>query len=315
MDILDYVNGFLGKEGENNVINYDMETGEWRGVIQSGSQVIQLRKGRENWEAMAADVQTKRFSILRGRGERVDQIITPIETGITDLNTTGERTEGFVVDGKPCGANVVYDEEDRRVFEGFVADGKRVCWGTEYYGDLGVLKYQGCYLYGMKHGRGILRDRHGVIEYEGVWNEDSSSARNRETVLESHVESVSLSSSEPLFFDLNSWMNHLESISIEDDALKRVRHFEVCSFPELRLLQVGRKSVTTQTEEFYCEGPMDGVCCIADCEKLATLVFGGLAFSDYGVLRLENLPSLLSLDFQDRCFNNGTSFTMRSRDG
>lgn len=312
MDILGYVNGFLSTEGETHVINYDMATGEWRGVIESGNQVIQLKKGRDRWELMAADVQTKGFTILCGHGERIDQQNTPTETGITDLDTAGQRTEGFVIDGKPCGYTVVYDEDDCKVLEGFLADGNQVCWGTEYYGDLGTIKYQGCYLYGMKHGHGVLRDRHGVIEYEGVWNEDSSSTRERDTVLENHTQSISISSNDPLFFDLNTWMTQLESISIEDNALKCVRHFEVCGLPELKRIQVGRMSVTSQTEEFYCEGPMDGICCISDCGKLTSLVFGGLAFSDYASLELENLPSLRSLDFRDGCFNNGTSFAAKS---
>ena len=313
MDILAYVNDALSTEGENHIINYDMTTNEWRGVIESENQVIQLKKDENDWELMVAEVAPKTFVILRGHGEMVDQNITPTEMGITDLDTTGKRTEGLVADGKPCGYNVVYDEEGCKMYEGFLADGKRVCWGIDYYGDLDAIKYKGCYLYGMKHGYGALYDRNGVIEFDGMWNEDTASPCDRSTVLESHLQSISLSSNDPLFFDLNSWMNQLESISIGNNALKRVHHFELSGLSELSSIQVGTMSLTTQTEEFNYEGPTDGICLISYCTKLKRIVIGEIAFSNHASLKLENLPSLSLLDFQDRCFTNAASFKVRSR--
>ena len=125
-------------------MNYDMTINEWRGVIESANRVIQLKKDENDWELMVAEVAQKTFAIFRGHGEMVDQNITPTEMGITDLDTTGKRTEGLVADGKPCGYNVVYDEEGCKMYEGFLADGKRVCWGIDYYGDLNAIKNQGC---------------------------------------------------------------------------------------------------------------------------------------------------------------------------
>ena len=108
-------------------------------------------------------------------------------------------------------------------------------------------------------------------------------------------------------------MNQLESISIGNNALKRVHHFELSGLSELSSIQVGTMSLTTQTEEFNYEGPTDGICLISDCTKLKRIVIGEIAFSNYVTLKLENLPSLSLLDFQDRCFTNAASFKVRSR--
>ena len=98
-------------------MNYDMTINEWRGVIESANRVIQLKKDENDWELMVAEVAQKTFAIFRGHGEMVDQNITPTEMGITDLDTTGKRAEGIVADGKPCGYNVVYDEERCKMYE------------------------------------------------------------------------------------------------------------------------------------------------------------------------------------------------------
>ena len=44
-------------------------------------------------------------------------------------------------------------------------------WNT---GMIGIVKYDGCYYNGMKHGYGLLYDRRGDIEYEELFKNDCS---------------------------------------------------------------------------------------------------------------------------------------------
>ena len=51
-------------------------------------------------------------------------------------------------------------------------DGIRVCYGKEFYDDIEKVKYEGCYYEGKRFGKGVLYDRNGGIEYDGLWKED-----------------------------------------------------------------------------------------------------------------------------------------------
>ena len=84
----------------------------------------------------------------------------------------GNRWEGGVRNGKPFGYGVMYDEEGRKEYEGFMMDGIRVCYGKEFYDDIEKVKYEGCYYEGKRFGKGVLYDRNGGIEYDGLWKED-----------------------------------------------------------------------------------------------------------------------------------------------
>ena len=50
------------------------------------------------------------------------------ENVIIDLNFGGRRWEGGELNGKPFGFGCEYSENDNLVYEGFVFEGKKVCW-------------------------------------------------------------------------------------------------------------------------------------------------------------------------------------------
>ena len=53
------------------------------------------------------------------------------ETVIIDLNREGRRWEGGELNGKPFGFGREYSGDDNLVYEGFVFEGKKVCFGKE----------------------------------------------------------------------------------------------------------------------------------------------------------------------------------------
>ena len=60
---------------------------------------------------------------------------------IIDLNDEGDRWEGDVLHNQPFGWGVLYDSENRMVYEGFRIGDVNVCYGTRYYSDIGVIEY------------------------------------------------------------------------------------------------------------------------------------------------------------------------------
>ena len=94
------------------------------------------------------------------------------EGDCTDLDSNGRRWEGGVRNGKPFGYGILFNEEGRKEYEGFMMDGIRVCYGKEYYDDIEKVKYEGCYYEGKRFGKGVLYDRNGRMEYDGLWKND-----------------------------------------------------------------------------------------------------------------------------------------------
>ena len=59
-----------------------------------------------------------------------------IERGVTKvLSEDGTRWEGDWFNGKPFEFGSVYDGEGNRIYSGFICEGKKVGFGTEYFAD------------------------------------------------------------------------------------------------------------------------------------------------------------------------------------
>ena len=85
---------------------------------------------------------------------------------VLDLNDDGERWEGDVLNNQPYGWGVLYDSENRRVYEGFRIRGVNVCYGRSYYPDLQKVEYEGEICEGKRWGSGIQYDRTGNSVFE-----------------------------------------------------------------------------------------------------------------------------------------------------
>ena len=91
---------------------------------------------------------------------------------ILDLGVEGDRWEGDVLNGNPCGWGVLFDKNNERVYEGFRIDEKNVCYGRTYYSDISRVEYEGEWCDGGRWGRGVQYDRNGVVVYDGEWLND-----------------------------------------------------------------------------------------------------------------------------------------------
>ena len=93
------------------------------------------------------------------------------ENEIIDLNVEGRRWEGGELSGKPFGFGFEYSEEGNLVYEGFVFEGKKICYGKEWNddGNNNCLMYEGGYWNDERCGKGISYDLNGNVDYEGEW--------------------------------------------------------------------------------------------------------------------------------------------------
>ena len=93
------------------------------------------------------------------------------ENVIIDLNREGRRWEGGELNGKPFGFGREYSENDNLVYEGFVFEGKKVCFGKEWNddGNNNCLMYEGGYWNDERWGKGISYDLNGNVDFEGEW--------------------------------------------------------------------------------------------------------------------------------------------------
>ena len=104
--------------------------------------------------------------------ERVDATMIEHKV-IIDLSDEGDRWEGDVYKGQPCGLGTLWDSNNNMVFEGIRVNGLFECFGTLYYSELHAVEYKGEWCGGKRNGQGSQHDRNGKVVYEGPWCNDS----------------------------------------------------------------------------------------------------------------------------------------------
>ncbi|KAK8816826.1 hypothetical protein WA577_005856, partial [Blastocystis sp. JDR] len=112
------------------------------------------------------EVDTASHTLLRVNGEEVKGIE---HAKVLDLSDDGERWEGDVLGNQPYGWGVLYDSENRRVYEGFRIGEVNVCYGRSLYPDVQKVEYDGGICEGKRWGQGIQYDRNGKTVIDGEW--------------------------------------------------------------------------------------------------------------------------------------------------
>ena len=120
----------------------------------------------EEGRIVRADVEKK--ELLRVDGIDVSEVK---HKQILDLNDEGDRWEGDMLNGEPCGWGVLYDKDNHKVYEGFRIGGVNVCYGRSY-SDIERIEYEGGICHGMRWGRGVQYDRSGLVVFDGEWMND-----------------------------------------------------------------------------------------------------------------------------------------------
>ena len=219
---------------------------------------------------------------------------------ILDLSVEGDRWEGDVLNGNPCGWGVLYDKNNERVYEGFRIDEKSVCYGRTYYSDISRVEYEGEWCDGMRWGRGVQYDRNGVVVYDGEWLNDAPlekrvKIRSTTVLLHNCVEELRVidgcCNEEGLTeLDLHLFAN-LRELKVGSKCFEYVKKVNICGLRELERMIVGSKSFTKEKDEWLSE--KDGRFYLKNCPRLRELRITGVrSFSDYTVIEIENVDAL-----------------------
>ena len=222
---------------------------------------------------------------------------------IVDLSVEGDRWEGDVLNGNPCGWGVLFDKNNERVYEGFRIDGKSVCYGRTYYSNVLRVEYEGEWCDGGRWGRGVQYDRNGVVVYDGEWLNDGPLEKRVEVtsanvLLHNYVEELCVSdgccNEEGLKeLDLRGFVN-LRELKVGNKCFEYVNEVKLIELSTLKSVEIGRSSFTQAqygwgndpSRHFYAK----------NCPKLKSLKIDGYSFSDFTVCEIENVPALETVE-------------------
>ena len=263
-----------------------LELGDWINVQMSGERVI------------AVDIQSRQ--LLRLSEMDLSEMK---QNEVLDLNDEGERWEGDILNNHPFGWGVLYDTDNRRVYEGFRVGNANVCYGRSYYPDIQKVEYEGEILNGRRWGRGIQYDRSGLVMYEGEWMNDE------------HVEKrVEVRDENKLFH------NYVEKLTLLRGCEIYSKTLQFSLLPRLRVLHVLEMNIASvsrveligmhalERAVFACRCPYDAENVrsfqVKNCERLKELIVEDGAFRDYCECVIKNVPSLEVLSI-------GKSFSYR----
>ena len=261
------------------------------GIAEISSSIV-LEFGKDR----VIEVSVESHELLRVDGEEVKDIE---HAQVLDLNDDGERWEGDVLQNKPYGWGVLYDSENRRMYEGFRIGEVNVCYGRSYYPDIQKVEYEGGVCEGKRWGRGTQYDRNGKTVLEGEWmNDEQLSKRvvlNEENLfLHSYIEELivqdyNCKGREWRVLDL-SFIPRLRVLEVGDDCFEFVKVVKLIGLSQLESVVIGRKCFTLFMTGYGFN--TDSHFYLKNCERLRELKIGCGSFSDYSACEIENVPSL-----------------------
>ena len=299
---------------EDSLIVYDLENMSYYGVIRMDDTCYEVMWYLNKSHVVMVDLKSNEMRIY-DNGVLGDCQYT---RGTVDLDVSGRRWEGGVKDGEPFGYGVMYSEEGKKEYEGYILNGRHVCYGMEFYDDIERLIYHGCYCSGERFGKGILFDRNGVVLHNGLWKNDISYSLEYDgKTIDNHIELIeipdnSFNQVESVAFPY--WLRSLKQIVIEDVCFGEVRSFELSGLDELESVTIGSRCLTyaTKWESLRYDKRTDGLCRIMNCPNLKSIQIDAYAFSDYCSFKVKNLPRLQSIEIAKKCFFHAVSFELTS---
>ena len=260
--------------------------------------------------------------LLQVNGEDVNGIE---HARVLDLNDEGERWEGDALNDKPYGWGVLYDSENRRVYEGFRLKDVNVCYGRSYYADIQKLEYEGAICEGKRWGRGVQYDRNSNTVFDGEWM-NGEQLEKRITItaenqfLHNWIEELIVSDkcfnerAEVLEFTL---VPNLRELIVGDDCFKNVEVVKWIGMKRLEKVVIGKNCFTNKSNHTYVD--IFHHFYLKDCDELRELRIGRYSFSDYCVCEIENLKSLEVMEIgtmnESSCNFFYSNLTVKSNDG
>ena len=118
-----------------------------------------------------------------------------------------------------------------------MVDGVKMGCGIEYSNDIERVIYEGYFYDDKRFDKGVLYNRNGLVEYNGLWKNDSTYCDQFDgNRIDCYTESVSIndgSFSEVKSFILPSFIHSLKRIAIGNKCFGKVRVVELDGLDEL----------------------------------------------------------------------------------
>ena len=112
-------------------------------------------------------------------------------------------------------------------------------------------------------------------------------------------------------FDLSPF-NALKDLTMIRNNFKSVSLLRIDNMPALETIRIGKNAFNLL--HFGDDVTNTRHCHICHCPKLKKIDFGHMAFYDYTVLELHDLPALEDLSMKRNCFYFGKQFVLQGKD-
>ena len=260
----------------------------YEGIVEKSASVVVALS-----EESTIEVDTDSHALLRVNGEEVKGAE---HNRVLDLSDDGERWEGDVLNDEPYGWGVLYDSENRRMYEGFRLKEVNVCYGIQYYSDIQKVEYEGEICEGKRWGRGVQYDRTGNIVFDGEWMNDDHKMEKRvvlneeNQLLHNHIEELIVSNNscngpEWSILDL-SFMSVLRLFEVGDECFQNVEEVKLIGLNQLERVVIGRECFKGDWDK------SNGHFYLKNCPRLRELKIGCRSFSGYSVCEIERVKCL-----------------------
>lgn len=210
-----------------------------------------------------------------------------------DLGITGERWEGPSLRCCPFGYGSLYDGSNRLVYRGFMYDTIKVCFGCVFYGDLGMVEYEGNICQNVRHGFGRYYNRKGECLYDGKWIDDSpvdhyvihtevgceNAMKFHSLMEEAIIGEDSFNSSAITQIVLTDFL-FLQKLMIGSNSFKRCNRFLIRALPKLEYLCI--------CDNCFCEDN-DGSFVVLDSPNLGIICIGDYSFSSFSLFNVYSI--------------------------
>ena len=229
-------------------------------------------------------------------GDSRSQNVIANTYNIVDLNTNGDRWEGYSIDHSLSGFGKIYDESNTLTYRGYLFNGVKTCFGEDYYEDGKTVEFKGTFMNGMRHGWGILYDKCGKSIYEGLWHFGNNtpdhiipSNCNDHKLFTDCVRELTLGDncySDITYFKLNN-VFVLEKLTIGNCCFCNVLTCEISDCRELKTVVIGKRCFTkiAQNEKVV----------ICNCHQLKSIEIGDSSFRHYSSFEMTSLFRMLCL--------------------
>ena len=245
------------------------------------------------------------------------------ENAVIDLSNKGNRWEGNLLNGYPYGFGCLFDEENQLTYNGFMFNGKKVCFGTCYYGDFDLVEYIGNFYKNSKCGYGKLFNKKRELIYEGEWFDNKPAfvscitIKNelKEKMLYFGIEKIIISEfcKTRLEWFCISHFYYLKELIMNSNSCKTIQKFMIDNCDKLERVIIGENCCVNMANNIDEWKRIGSLFCISNCEQLKVIEIGDNSFGDYNEIFelyslslfdyiILDLPSLERLSIASDCF-------------